>query len=268
MIEGGSVFGELVRAIKPYLSEVVFVGGWVQALYILEHSGSARGVVRTADIDLSLPHALDPGTRDPLSVLIARAGFEFQAVDGAGEVIEIFRDAVDLDLLAEAPSEKTPVEIEGQPDLRVAGYPHQALLRDNARWIEVGREIDPMMEPPESIRVPEIHAYSIGKLLSSARRTNEAKRAKDLVYLDGLLEREPLRVWITDSMPKLIEAYPEEVRLAGVWMERVLSDQRIGDEVAGQIISASGYGIEDPTPVRARVMARFKRFLAETLQAG
>jgi hypothetical protein len=268
MIEGGPVFGELVRAIKPYLSEVVFVGGWVHALYILESDGSVRGIVRTADIDLSLPHALDPGTRDPLSELIARAGFEIQAVDGAGEVTEIFRDAVDLDLLAEAPSEQTPVEIMGQPDLRVSGYPHQDMLRENARWIEVGPEIDPKMEPPESIRVPKVHAYSIGKLLSSARRTNDTKKAKDLVYLNGLLEREHLRALIGDLMPELKAAYPEEVALAKTWLEHVLDDQRIGENVADQIIAASGYEIEDPTPIRAQVMARFRRFLAETLKTS
>ena len=266
MIEGGPVFGELVRAIKPYLSEVAFVGGWVHALYILESDGSAHGVVRTADIDLSLPHELASGTRDPLSELIARAGFEIQAVDGAGEVIEIFRDSVDLDLLAEAPSERTPVEIVGQPDLRVSGYPHQDMLRESARWIEVGPDIDPKMEPPKSIRVPEVHAYSIGKLLSSARRTNDTKKAKDLVYLNGLLEREPLRALIEHSMPELTAAYPKEARLAKTWMEQVLNDQRIVENVADQIITASGFEIEDPTPVRVQVTARFRRFLVETLQ--
>jgi hypothetical protein len=266
MIEGGSIFGDLVRAIRPYLSEVVFVGGWVHALCILECDGSLRRVVRTSDIDLNLPLKLDPGTRDPLSVLIAKAGFETKLVDGAGEVLEVFRDTVDLDLLAEAPTERTPVKIEGQPDLRALGYPHQDMLRENARWIEIGPEVDPMMNPPESIRVPEIAAYSIGKLLSSARRTNRTKKTKDLVYLHGLLEREPLRSSLQASVPKLIEGYPEEVRLARAWMERVLSDGTIGDDIAEQIIAASGFDIKDSTPVRAQVMARFRRFLAESLQ--
>jgi len=265
MVEGSSIFGDLVRSIKPYLTEVVFVGGWVHALYIIECDGDSRRIVRTSDIDLSLPQRLELGARDSLKELISRAGFEIQPIDGAGEVLEIFRDDVDLDLLAEAAGPLESVSIEGQPELTVFGYPHQNFLQENVRWMEVGPDIDPLMDPPVSILVPELAAYAIGKLLSSARRTNGDKKAKDLVYLDGLLAREPLRTSIEESMPNLLERYPAEGRLARAYLESVIADPRAQEAVSNQIIMASGFGMEDSTPVQAQVLARFRRFLVENL---
>ena len=117
---GGDVFAHLVRTLGPYLGDVVFVGGWVQALYVLEAEGAGARVVRTSDIDVTLKSPLEAGDRAPLLDLLREGGFDVDAFDDASG-FEISIDDVDVDLLTDAPTPGDPVRIEGQPDLRVFG---------------------------------------------------------------------------------------------------------------------------------------------------
>ena len=189
MEPGGRVFADLVRALAPYLGDVVFVGGWVHALYLLEAEGVSARTVRTYDIDVSIPRSLARGDRPPLIELIRAARFEVSAFDEASGLLEIQRDSVPLDLLTEAPDPREPIAILGQGDLKVQGYPHQDLLRQNTRSMLVGVEVDESLNEPVPILVPTLSAYGLGKLLSSASRNMRSKRAKDLAYLVELLRR-------------------------------------------------------------------------------
>jgi hypothetical protein len=60
---GSSVFAELIRSLEPYLDEIVFVGGWVQALYVLEVEGRVerrcgrRGAVPLVRLEKASRHA-------------------------------------------------------------------------------------------------------------------------------------------------------------------------------------------------------------------
>lgn len=98
-----------MRSLGPYLGEVVFVGGWAQALYVLEAEGSGARVVRTSDIDLTLAPTLDLGDRPPLLDLLREAGFEVLAFDDESGY-EVSKASIEVDLLAEGPA---PGAIEG-----------------------------------------------------------------------------------------------------------------------------------------------------------
>jgi hypothetical protein len=78
---GSSVFAELIRSLEPYLDEIVFLGGWAQALYVLEAEGRGERVLRTTDIDLTLAPNLDRGERQPFLDLLRNAGFRVEAFD-------------------------------------------------------------------------------------------------------------------------------------------------------------------------------------------
>ena len=260
---GSAVFGDLLRAIGPYLDDVVFVGGWVHALYVWEVEGRSARVIRTADIDVTLAATLQAGDRPDLMDLLKAGGFEVQAFPEPGG-FEISKDSIDVDLLAEAPSPGVPVEIEGQGGLRVFGYPHQALLRENTRKMAVGPEMDDAL-PWAEVLVPILPAYAIGKLLSSSERSRPAKRAKDLAYLSDLMARDSLRATILDGLPKLLDAYPDEAALAANWLDSALSNEQLLKEVAAQVIEASGFQIDDDATVRAEVKARLSRLLHEGL---
>lgn len=261
---GGSVFADLIRGLSPYLDEIVFVGGWVQALYVLEVEGRGARVVRTVDIDLTLAPTLDHGERPPLLDLLRDAGFRVETFDDHSGY-EVSKDSIEVDLLAEGTTSGDPVKIEGQPDLRVFGYPHQTLLRTNARTIWVGPDVHESLTKPVGIRVPTLPAYTLGKLLSSAARRHPEKQAKDLAYVTELMARDSLATTILEGLPHMFRAYPEQGRSAKRWLEAALGDQNMMGRVADQLIESSGFDVRDDTPVRAQVLARLRRLMAEGL---
>ena len=67
-------FARVVIAMQPYAGEIVFVGGWVHALYLAEVND--HGAVVTEDIDLTLPRRLLTRDRPTLLDLAVDAGFE------------------------------------------------------------------------------------------------------------------------------------------------------------------------------------------------
>ena len=259
---GGSVFAELLRSLAPYLGEVVLVGGWVQALYVLETDGGRARVIRTSDIDLTLAATLHQGERPPLLDLLREGGFEVQAFDDQTGY-EVSKDSVEVDLLTEGSVPGSPVKIDGQPDLRVFGYPHQALLRTNTRPMLAGREIHDSLTEPVEVLVPTLPAYVIGKLLSSAQRKQTGKQAKDLAYVSELLARDRLTSQIIKGLPEMVAAHAEEGQKARGYLESALSNGRLIADVAAQVIESSGYGIEDDSTVRAEIVARLRRLLEE-----
>ena len=261
-VTGGAVLVDLLGTLAPYLTDVVFVGGWVQALYVFELEGTDARVIRTSDIDLTVSSRLEAGDRPPLVTLLRNGGFDVEAFDDESG-LEIWKDSVDVDLLTEAPDPRKTVEIEGQSGLRVFGYPHQALLRENTRSMMVGPEIDESLTTHIEILVPTLPAYVTGKLLSSPRRSHRTKQAKDLAYISELMAREQLQQLITEDLPPLLRRYPTEGDLAEHSLRSALSDSRLLGDVAVQVIESSGFEVADDTPVRAQITARLSRLLAE-----
>ena len=267
MASGAETFARTIIALQPYAGEVVFIGGWVHALYLAEANASDRPV-RTEDIDVTLPHALLAGDRPTLLELAADARFEVQEFSEGSGVFEIFRQdpdgtVIELDLLAESRDPRTPVEIEGQHGLTVHGYPGQAIFLENARWIGVGPEIHPLLDPPRRIRVPTIAAYMLGKGLSSATRSRLSKRAKDLVYLFEIARHPALGVAGMDDLRRLAVRYPAEFVAWRRSLEAALRDPRLLEEVMDQLGLGSRV-IGTPGQIRASVVARFRRLLAES----
>jgi hypothetical protein len=261
-IVGGDVFADVVHALEPYLDEVVFVGGWVHALYVFESEGPKGRAIRTADVDVTLAPRVEAGGRPPIVDLLRAAGFEAEHFDDESG-IEISKDSIAVDLLAEAPNPRNAVEIEGQDGLRVFGYPHQTLLRENNRPMIVGSEVHESLKSGKQILVPTLAAYVTGKLLSSSQRTNNSKRAKDLAYASDVMGRDALVGAMLGGLPRLLESYPEQAALAEQSLKTALADRRLMAEVARQVIEASGFGIEDDGPVQAQVKARLSRLLSE-----
>lgn len=173
--------------------------------------------IRTDDIDLTIPHRLLGEGRPPLLDLASAAGYEVREVLGSQGTVEIFQpgpgqSVIDLDLLTEAPDPRREVVIHGQPNLKVHGYPGQQILLDNARWMEVGSEIHPMLTPAVRIRVPTLAAYVLGKGISSQTRTRRAKRAKDLVYLLEIARHPVLGREVVAQMGAMASKIPSGVR--------------------------------------------------------
>lgn len=267
MPTSSEVFARTIRALQPYAPDVVFIGGWVHALYLAE-ANAGGWAIRTEDIDITIPNRLLAGDRPALLDLAAAAGYEVQEVlDGAG-LVEIFQPGpgeglIELDLLTEAPNASQDVSIDGQPGLKLHGYPGQHILLDNARWMEVGSEIHETLSPPLRIRVPSLPAYVLGKGLSSQTRTRMSKQAKDLVYLLEIARHPVLGRSSVLGMGGMASKYPKEYARWRGYLAEVIRDVRLLNEVAEQLLLGTR-ALGSHEEVTRSVVARLRRLLGET----
>ncbi|MET0400098.1 MAG: hypothetical protein ABW277_25130 [Longimicrobiaceae bacterium] len=256
-----------MHALQPYAPDVVFIGGWVHALYLAEANATERAI-RTEDIDVTIPHRLLAGDRPTLLDLVATAGYEIQEVFGGTGTVEIFQPGpgqslIELDLLTEAPDPTQDIAIEGQPNLKVHGYPGQHILLDNARWMEVGPDIHQLLSPPVRIQVPTLPAYVLGKGLSSQTRTKLAKQAKDLVYLIEIVRHPVLGREVVDGMGAMASWYPEEYARWRDYLTETTKATPLLTEMVEQLIAGSRV-LGSPVEAAKFVTARLRRLLGES----
>lgn len=261
------IFARTMLALQPYAPDIVLIGGWVHALYIAEANAAARAVY-TTDIDITIPSRLVMGDRPALIELLELAGFEIDDLDYASGLKSLWqlgegRQVIDLDLLTDAREVREVVAIDGQPDLVVPGYPNQQILLENSRWMKIGRDIHPLLDPPRQMRVPTLSAYALVKGLSSTRRLSVQKRAKDLVYLFEIVRDPILGAQVLEGMGNLAARYPDEYRRWREILDQAIDNQDLLDEVATQFI-VGGRIWGTTKEVSIRVAARLRRLLAET----
>ncbi len=264
--EARAAFAALVRHFEPYAREIVYIGGWVQALYLAEASSPERPV-GTDDIDVTIPRRLLAQDRPALLQLAAEAGFDAYSYVH-GDSIKLYRpgagDArISVDLMTDAPSREI-VAIDGQPDLLVDGYAGQRLLLENARWMEVGSAVHPSLSPSVRIRVPTLSAYVLQKGLASDGRKFFDKKAKDIVYIFQIIRHDALGPSAAAGMPALVTRYPQEWARWSTYIEALLTNQSLLRMIALQLIAAHGVrGTQDE--VMATVVARLRRFISEVM---
>lgn len=266
MPTGSEVFARTVRALQPYAADVVFIGGWVHALYLAEVDAGDQAI-RTEDIDVTIPHRLLTAGRPALLDLVSRAGYEIQEVLGGNGTLEIFQpgpgqSVIELDILTESANPKDDIVIEGQPNLKVQGYPGQHVLLDNARWMEVGAEIHALLDPPVRIRVPTLPAYLLAKGLSSRTRTRLPKQAKDLVYLIEIVRHPVLGRTALAGMGEMATGYPKEYTGWRGYLAETLGNAPLLSEIAEQLILGHR-AIGERAAVVKTIAARLRRLLGE-----
>lgn len=258
-------FARVVIAMQPYIDDIVFVGGWVHALYLAEVNDS--GAVQTEDIDVTLPRTLLTGDRAALLDLAGDAGFERDPISDMDDVAPwmVYRNAdgltIPIDFLTEG-DPRRPVEIVGQPGLLAQGYPGQQMLLESWRWLEVGSTFHPLLEPARRIRVPTLGAYVVQKSMSSAMRGNRSKAAKDLVYIFEILRHPRLGPNVSAEIRLLRPRYPREYEgCAGALRGAIATPLALRD-IAEQLLEAGrSYGTIEG--LAASVDVRFRRLLAE-----
>ena len=260
--------GQLARviiAMQPYVDEIVFVGGWVHALYLAE--ANDRGAVATEDIDVTLPHVLLARDRPTLLELAADAGFDRDPISDMDGVAAwmVYRSAdgltVPIDFLTEGEPRKS-VEIIGQAGLLAQGYPGQRMLLESWQWMDVGPALHASLDPPQRIRVPTLGAYVVQKGMSSAMRGHRTKVAKDLVYLFEILRHPRLGAPLVPEINELRARSPDEHEQCRNSLQTAIATPATLRDVAEQLIEAGrAYGTRDD--VAAAVDGRFRRLLAE-----
>ena len=211
-----AAFSRLVGALRPWLNDLVFVGGWAHRLYRfhpLAHPPEYRSIT-TKDADI----AFAPGA--PLAGNIAAAllaaGFEQELSGDEEPPVTLYRLGGDQQgFFAEflTPLSGSGVKRSGQPDatVRKAGVTARKLryldLLLMAPWtVQMPAVGGAAPGQPVSVRVPNPVTFIAHKLLIHGRRQPPEKRSQDVLYVHDTLEL------FGRELPALSRLWHEEVR--------------------------------------------------------
>lgn len=234
-LEHAGELAHLLRAIEPYLDDIVLVGGWVHALYVQE-ADPTLVPVRTTDVDFSLPRTLLRRDRPDLLQLIKQAGYDVEPIGGEPSLVFVRKGEIDLDLLCEADDPREIIQIDGQDSLAVQGYPYIGMLLEASRPILLGEGFHESLKPPLLVRIPNLPAYTLGKSLSALNRQRPGRKAKDLVYLYQVMRERALLDQLSAELDGHVARYPEASRAAAEALERLWNQRALMRDAGHQIL--------------------------------
>lgn len=261
-------FGRLITALRPWLAQVVVVGGWAHRLHRFHPlaNPAAHLPLRTRDADVAFP--LDAELTGDIQAALRRAGF----------VQELFGDLVppathyrlgegDGGFYAEflTPLHGSGLKRRGAPDATVAraGVTAQKmryleLLLVHPWTVRLGQAGGVPGATDLDVRVPNPVSFIVQKLLIHSDR-RPAKRAQDILYIHDTLELfggsldELRRLWrevVRPTMPPstarrattvggtLFAGVSDTIREAA----RIPQDRRLAP---GDVQRACAYGLGD-----------------------
>jgi hypothetical protein len=190
--------------LKPYLDEIVIVGGWVPFLYRKYGEIPARHPsVRTTDIDIAVPRQVPDKGRPTVDNLLSRAGYTAQVFGSDSPPIvkyELATPATEIEFITPEIGRPGKPAIFVQLGLTAQALRYVQILLENTRQIAINDSISGV-DVSSLIRVPSPAAFIFQKALTLPQRRSKA--AKDLYYIFDLLDS-------TTEMQYLI---PAEIRL-------------------------------------------------------
>lgn len=229
-----SFFIEAVTTLKPYLGDLVSIGGCANALYRYHERASdiPFPYLGTKDMDWAAPQRLLPAERKPIAQLMAEANFKEEKMGASEQAVVKYlpRDenlAADMEFLcpqSSLPGERskgsTAPSYPVQPGLMAQPLRYLELLQHRTWEIELGRLPEFVVLCGLRIRVPNPAAYVVQKVLIRDQRRGPQSAAKDCYYiyevsiifreaLDAIAEesaalREAFRPWLK-KFPKMVE---------------------------------------------------------------
>jgi hypothetical protein len=241
-------FVKLMRALEPWLGDIVIVGGWAHRLYRFHQFAQPLEykALITLDTDIAVPENL-PADQQDIAQRLHDHGFTETFLGDHQPPVTHYRLGPEQNGFY--PEFLTPLQgsghtRKGKPDktVRVAGVSSQklrhvdVLLRDP--W-EVSIKPD---EPSLLVRVANPTAFIVQKLLICDKR-GEWQLAKDVLYIHDTIElfganlARLTQLWQNSVSPHLHRNHVASVHTTAVKMFSGVSD-RIRD--ASQIARAAG----------------------------
>jgi hypothetical protein len=191
---------QVLLVLRPYLDDVVIIGGWVPYLY-RAHGGFPQWTGRlsyTAEVDLLLPTSAPARERPSLSELLVAAGFVDTAEGAVWERETATVERLELLVGNTGPqsSEGKPAAVEGQAGVTAIALDDLRLLGKYTQELVVPIPDSGDATPLVRIRVPTLGGYVLNKSLTfpkrldhmhAGKRVPNLKRGKDLVYVHDVL---------------------------------------------------------------------------------
>jgi hypothetical protein len=190
-------FMKAVEALRPYLGDLICIGGCANALYRYHPNASTTIPVPylgTIDTDWMTPVRLSERGRLPIALLMKQAGFVEEAI-GADERPAVKYRLRNSDFPAEIeflckrsgiPGGREPKEITSHPVQEgLLAQPLRYLdILEHGTWeLDLGRVPEFECLSGTVIRLPNPMAYVAQKILINARRQESVSKAKDFYYI-------------------------------------------------------------------------------------
>jgi len=274
-------FARLVAALRPWLGQLVVVGGWAHRLHRFHHLANSPNYqpLRTADTDLVF--APEEVLEGDLRAALRAAGFTEEFFGDYAPPATHYRLSEDNGgFYAEflTPLLGSGTKRNGAPDATIskAGVTAQKLryleLLLLAPWtVNVGADVGVPIESPLALFVPNPSSFIVQKLLIHSSRP-PAKQAQDVLYIHDTLELfgakldELRRLWLEEVRPRMpaktansAEAIARELfaEVSDTTREvaRIPLDRKLSPEAVRQ---ACALGLQEVFPMQDRPPRRAK----------
>jgi hypothetical protein len=216
---------QVLEVVRPYLADIVLVGGWVPIVYEQCTPIYPTRTVRTSDVDFACLSPL--GMREEtMDHLLRKAGFR---CDLSGDTPVPFCRYVndrelEIEFLTPLKGDGTTAATEVQP----------GLTAENLRYLDVMLAHTTPIKITEGliVRTPWISAFLFHKGLSFPERRSRLKQDKDLYYIFKIVQTVD-REYLVAELNKVFAAHP------GKWRRRFIENLRraFRDEHSDGVIS-------------------------------
>jgi hypothetical protein len=184
MMDRVRILRRVLEPLRPYLEEVVLIGGWVALLY-LQRLGKETS--HTIEADILLPETLLPKGRPTLAEALQGAGYS----PGRGGTVWRGRveEGEQVEFLA---SHEGTAAGEGATRV-IPEHPGVGAVSLSGLWVflEANRQLPIPGSPPMRVTVPRCGVFVANKANTFPRRPRDAGRhlraGKDLLYLFDLM---------------------------------------------------------------------------------
>lgn len=220
------MFVAAINVLRPYLDDVVCIGGCANALYRLHRLAAdpAPPFLGTFDGDIALPSTLPQRTKEPLAELMMRAGFVEETFGSSAPPCVKYRPANeamegDIEFLcplsgSRGGRRREPVAVEVQPGLMAQPLRYLEVLSENPWRIDLSRAEPSIRMMDVIIRVPNPAAYVLQKVLIRDQGRPAESKAKDCYYIYEV------SVLFRDSLSTLAEEYERLRTFPSSWFTR------------------------------------------------
>jgi hypothetical protein len=214
MMDDLAAFARLIEALRPWLADVVIVGGWAHRLHrhhpLADPPSFLPLATRDADIALS---ANEPMHGD-IAAALAVAGFKEERTGEQTPPVSRYLLDNGGGFYAEflAPLHGSAVKRDGKPDATVlkAGITAQKLryvdlLLEQPFAVSLGSAVGFPIDPAAEVQIPNPVGFIAQKLLIHQRRDPE-KRSQDVLYIHDTV------ILFASRLDDLREIWREDVR--------------------------------------------------------
>jgi hypothetical protein len=226
-------FLSTVQALKPYLGDIICIGGCANALYRIHETASSPvpDYLGTKDIDWAVPTRLAERGGKSLSEFMKKAGFVEELHGTQAEPVVKYRSgneavAAEIEFLCPLSgmrggrqSDNSAVEV--QTGLMAQPLRYMDILTKNPWMVDLGKAPEFRKFKGVLVRVPNPTAYMVQKILIRDQRRKPESKAKDCYYIYEV------SVVFRDNLVALREEYEKLQSLPAPWLKRFAKNIRI-----------------------------------------